>query len=76
MRKLLAKDGFQRPEDWFGHDVRRGAAADVFAASGVDAMLARGGWRSLRGAQPYVPLQEVDAGMLAQGAIDDSEAES
>ena len=54
----------------------RGAAADVFAASGVEAMLSRGGWRSLSAARPYVSREEVDAGLLAQGAIDDSGPEN
>ena len=66
----------QNTKKWFGHDVRRGAAADVLASSGVDAMLARGGWRSLGGARPYVPRDEVSAGLLAQGLVDDSDPES
>ena len=55
---------------------RRGAAADVFAASGVDAMLARGGWRSVASARPYVSGDEVAAGLLAQGVVDDSGPEN
>ena len=35
------------------------------AASGADAMLARGGWRSVASARPYVPGDEVSAGLLA-----------
>ena len=64
--------GIHNVDAWHGHDVRRGAAADVFAASGADAMLARGGWRSLSSARPYVAKDEVSAGLLAQGIIDDS----
>jgi len=76
LRQLLAKEGIANPEQWFGHDVRRGAAADVFAASGVDAMLARGGWRSIGGARPYVSGDEVVAGQLAQNLMDDSAPEN
>ena len=76
MRKLLQEEGIAHPQEWFGHDVRRGAAADVFKASGVDAMLARGGWRSLAAARPYVPTDEVHAGLLAQGLLDDSSPEN
>ena len=68
--------GVACPEEWFGHDVRRGAAADVFAASGVDAMLARGGWRSVASARPYVSGDEVAAGLMAQGVVDDSGPEN
>ena len=59
LRCLLAEEGVANPEEWRGHDIRRGAAADVFAASGVKAMLTRAGWRSLRSAAPYVPRSEV-----------------
>lgn len=76
LRQLLQAVGVADPQAWFGHDVRRGAAADVFAASGVDAMLARGGWRSLPAARPYVPSDEIAGGLLAQGVIDDSSPEN
>jgi hypothetical protein len=76
LRGMLAAEGVQDTIEWHGHDVRRGAAADVLAASGVDAMLARGGWRSLGGARPYVPRDEVSAGFLAQGLVDDSDPEN
>ena len=69
---MLIDMGIIDAQRWFGHDVRRGAAADVFAASGVDAMLQQGGWRSLGGARPYVGRDEVSAGYLAQACIDDS----
>ena len=59
-----------------GHDIRRGAAADIFAERGVDAMLSHGNWRPLGGAAPYVPTDEVQAGLLAQGVIDESDPES
>ena len=73
---MLNAEGVPDPESWFGHDVRRGAAADAFAASGVDSMLTRGGWRSLAGAKPYVPGDEITAGFLAQNVIDNSDPES
>ena len=76
MRGMLTAMGVPDAEKWFGHDVRRGAAADVFAASGVDAMLQRGRWRSLGGARPYVGRDEVAAGYLAQTCIDDSDPEN
>ena len=76
LRTLLAAEGVQAPQDWFGHDVRRGAAADVFATSGTDAVLLRGGWRSLAATRPYVPGDEVSAGLLAQGLADDSTPEN
>ena len=76
MRSMLIDMGITDAQRWFGHDVRRGAAADVFAASGVDAMLQQGGWRSLGGARPYVGRDEVSAGYLAQACIDDSDPES
>ena len=75
-REHLAAVGVPRPEEWYGHDIRRGAARDVFAASGVEAMLSRGGWRSLASARPYVSGDEVAAGLLAQGVIDDSGPEN
>ena len=75
LRSLLGALGVANPEDWYGHDVRRGGAADAFAASGVDAMLARGGWRSVAGARPYVPGDELSAGFLAQSVIDESSPE-
>ncbi|CAK0808992.1 unnamed protein product [Prorocentrum cordatum] len=71
-RELLASVGVLRPEELYGYDIRRGAAKDVFAASGVEAMLSRGGWRSLASARSYVSGDEVAAGLLAQGVIDDS----
>ncbi|CAK0864902.1 unnamed protein product [Prorocentrum cordatum] len=64
--------GVASPGAWFGHGVWRGAAADVFVASGVKAMLARGGWRSVASAGPYVSGDEVAAGLLAQGVVDES----
>ena len=75
-REHLAAVGVPRPEEWYGQDIRRGAARDVFAASGVEAMLSRGGWRSLASARPYVSGDEVAAGQLAQGVIDDSGPEN
>ena len=76
LRELLQALGVRDAGAWHGHDVRRGAAADVFAASGADAMLARGGWRNVRSAWPYVSGDEISAGLLAQGIIDDSGPES
>ena len=35
LRNFLGALGVANPEDWYGHDVRRGGAADAFAASGV-----------------------------------------
>jgi hypothetical protein len=75
LRHMLTAEGVPDVEAWFGHDVRRGAAADAFASSGADVMLARGGWRSLAGARPYVPGDEVKAGFLAQNVVDDSDPE-
>ena len=76
LRSLLAAMGIPSPEDWYGHDVRRGGAADTFAASGVQAMISRGGWRSMAGARPYVSGDEINAGLLAQTVIDDSSSEN
>ena len=76
MRKLLRLFGIQKPHEWYGHNVRRGAAADVFAAAGVDTMIERGGWENLSGSRPYVPSDEIAAGMLAQTLIDDSSPEN
>ena len=76
LRSFLASLGVPNPEQWFGHDVRRGAASDVFEASGVHAMLTRGGWKSLASARPYVPSEDIAGGLLAQGVIDDSGAEN
>jgi hypothetical protein len=75
-RRHLQAVGVANPEVWFGRDVRRGAASDVFAASGVEAMLPRGGWRSVTSARPHVSGDEVAAGLLAQGVIDDSGPEN
>ena len=74
LRTLLHAEGFVDSHQW--HHVRRGAAADAFAAAGVDAMFARGGWRSVGAARPYVPRDEISAGLLAQGVIDDSDPEN
>ena len=76
LRSLLTELGHANAEQFYGHDVRRGAAVDVFTERGVDAMLKHGNWRSLGGAAAYVPTDEVQAGLLAQGVVDDSEPES
>ena len=76
LRSLLESEGIANSQEWFGHDVRRGAAADVFAAAGVDAMLGRGGWRSIGGSRPYVHGDEIAAGQLAQNLMDDSSPEN
>lgn len=76
LRQLLAAEGLPDPEEWYGNDVQRGAAADAFAAEGVDSMLSRGGWRNLSGARPDVPADEILAGYLAQNVIDDSALEN
>ena len=76
LRDLLSAIGVPEPADWYGHDVRRGGAADAFAASGVHTMLSRGGWRSVAGARPYVSGDEINAGLLAQSVIDDSSPEN
>ncbi|CAK0798487.1 unnamed protein product [Prorocentrum cordatum] len=75
-RELLAAVEVPRPEEWYGHDIQRGAARDDIATSGVEAMLSRGGWRSLASAWPHVSGDEVAAGLLAQGVIDDSGPEN
>ena len=75
LRQLLAEEEVDKPEEWFGHDVRRGAAADVFAASGVDAMLIRSRWKSVGAAAPYVSRSEIDAGLLAQRVSENSDPE-
>ena len=76
LRAFLTAIGVQDVECWFGHDVRRGAAGDVLAAHGISTMLDRGGWRSVQSSRPYVPREEMDAALLAQGIIDDSGPES
>ena len=76
LRSLLTELGHANAEHFYGHDVRRGAAVDVCTERGVDAMLKHGSWRSLGGAAAYVPTDEFQAGLFAQGVVDDSEPES
>ena len=76
LRKLLAELGVQEANKYFGHDLRRGSALDVFSERRVAAMLQHGRWKSLGGAAPYVSLDEVQAGCWAQGMANDSEPES
>ena len=75
LRELLKELGVADSASYFGHDIRRGAAMDVFSEKGVTAMLGHCNWRSLGGAAPYVSTDEVQAGLLAQGLADESDPE-
>ena len=75
LRDLLQELGVPDAPSFYGHDMRRGAAMDVFSEKGVAAMLNHCNWRSLGGASPYVSVDEVQAGLLAQGLADESDPE-
>ena len=76
LRELLRELGIPNANDYYGHDVRRGAAVDVFSDRGIAAILHHCNWRSLGSAAPYVPVDEVQAGLVAQGFADESDPEA
>ena len=76
LRALLKELGVPNALDFHGHDIRRGAAIDIFSERGVAAMLQHCNWRSLRSANPCVPSDEIQAGLIAQGFADESEPDS
>ena len=76
LRTLLVELGIPDAQEYHGHDIRRGAAVDIFSERGVAAMLQHCNWRTLGSAAPYVPADEVQAGLVAQGFADESEPES
>ena len=76
LRLLLQELQVPDAESYHGHDVRRGAAIDIFSERGVAAMFQHCNWRSLGSAAPYVPAVVVQAGLVAQGFADESEPEA
>ena len=73
LRALHNELGVPNALDYHGHDIRRGAAIDIFSEREVAAMLQHSNWRSLGSANPYVPPDEIQAGLIAQGFADESE---
>ena len=76
LQALLKELGVPNALDFHGHDIRRGAAIDIFSERGVAAMLQHCNWRSLGSANPYVPSDEIQAGLITHGFADESEPDS
>ena len=76
LRALLNELEVPNALDYHGHDIRRVAAIDIFSERGVAAMLQHCNWQSLGSANPYVPPDEIQAGLIAQGFADESEPDS
>ena len=57
--KSLAVGDMGYVRDWTSHVFRRGSAADILQAKGVEAMLKHGGWRSEQSAVNYVSADEL-----------------
>ena len=76
LRTLLNELGVPNALDFHGHDIRRGAAIDIFSERCVAAMLQHCNWQSLGSVNPYVPSDEILAGLIAQGFADESEPDS
>ena len=64
--------------DWTSHCFRRGSAADMLEANGVNAMLRHGEWSSPQAAEPYASRDEQQASSIAVAswAIDASDDDS
>ena len=75
LRALLAEAGVPAAELplYSSHAFRRGSAADILHAHGLNAMLHHGEWNSMQTAMHYVSKDEVDRSALGAAVAEMSD---